>query len=142
MKTNKLEVEYDFDFDFIGIISSLKPHKLAWIINDELKISLKKNFDTPLDFINEGKLIILSYDYEVKYSYFRLIRNKSSEFINIASPFLIPELKEYDYFVQLMDESCAFDVISILEKLRVLIGVDYVKQIEVENLKSKDNLIF
>jgi hypothetical protein len=43
MKAIKLVVEYDFDFEFIGLISSLKGHKLAWNINNELKIELKKD---------------------------------------------------------------------------------------------------
>ncbi len=142
MKAIKLVVEYDFDFEFIGLISSLKGHKLAWNINNELKIELKKEDDICLDFLHEGQLIIINYNFETEYSNFRLIKNKSCEFANIASPYLIPELKEYDYFIQLQDESGFFGISTIMEKLKNINGVEYIKLIETENLKSKDNLIF
>ena len=142
MKPIKLVVEYDFDFEIIGLITSLKGHKLAWGINNELKIELKKEEDIIIDFLNEGQLVIINYIYQTEYSNFRLIRNKSCEFVNIASPFLIPELKEYDYFVQLQDESGIFGVSEIREKLNKITGIEYIKVIETQNLKSKDNLIF
>jgi hypothetical protein len=142
MKAIKLVVEYDFDFEFIGLISSLKGHKLAWNINNELKIELKKEDDICLDFLHEGQLVIINYNFETEYSNFRLIKNKSCEFANIASPYLIPELKEYDYFIQLQDESGFFGISSIMEKLKNINGIEYIKLIETENLKSKDNLIF
>ncbi len=142
MKPIKLVVEYDFDFEIIGLITSLKGHKLAWAINNELKIELRKQEDINIDFLHEGQLVIINYIYQTEYSNFRLIRNKSCEFVNIASPFLIPELKEYDYFIQLEDESSSFSVSEIKEKLKNISGIEYIKVIETENLKSKDNLIF
>jgi len=142
MKAIKLEVEYDFDFEFIGMRSSLKGHKLAWHINKSLNINLKKEGEITLDFLNEGQMSIVSYLFEIKHSYFRLIKNKSSEFINIASPFLLPELKDYDYFIQIGDESRSFDTPQIVDKVKTISGVEYIKTVEIENLKSKDNLIF
>ncbi len=141
-KTIKLVVEYDYDFGLIGLISSLKGHKLAWCVNQELRIDLKKEDDLYLDFLHEGQLVIINYIFETEYSNFRLIKNKSCEFANIASPYLIPELKEYDYFIQIKDESGIYSVASIMSKLKSINGIEYTKEIETENLKSKDNLIF
>ena len=142
MKPIKLVVEYDFDFEIIGLITSLKGHKLAWMINNALKIELRKEEDINIDFLNEGQLVIINYIYQTEYSIFRLIRNKSCEFVNIASPYLVPELKEYDYFIQFEDESSTFGISEIKEKLKNISGIEYIKVIETENLKSKDNLIF
>jgi hypothetical protein len=142
MKPIKLVVEYDFDFDLIGLITSLKGHKLAWCINNELKIELKKEEDICINFLNEAQLVIINYFFETEHSNFRLIKNKSCEFANIASPYLIPELKEYDYFIQLQDETSIFNASEITGKLKNIGGIEYLKIIETENLKSKDNLIF
>jgi len=142
MKTIKLEVDYDYDFGFIGMITSLKGHKLAWHMNEVLKIELGKDDDICLDFLNEGKLAILNFNFKTEYSNFRLIKNKSFEFANIASPYLIPELKNYDYFIQIKDESDAFDADLIIEKLKDIQGIEYITKIETEKLKSLDNLIF
>ncbi len=141
-KTIKLVVEYDYDFDLIGIIAPLKGHKLAWYLNNELRVDLKKEDDLYIDFVNEGQLVIINYIFETEYSNFRLIKNKSCEFANIASPYLIPELKEYDYFILVKDESGTFSVPEAMEKLKNISGIEYIKEIETENLKSKDNLIF
>ena len=141
-KTIKLVVDYDYDFDLIGIISPLKGHKLGWCINNELRIDLRKDDDLYIDFLHEGQLVIIHYIYETEYSNFRLIKNKSCEFANIASPYLIPELKEYDYFIQIKDESGVYSVSGIINKLKHINGIEYIKEIETENLKSKDNLIF
>jgi hypothetical protein len=142
MKTNKLELDYDYDFEFIGMISSLKGHKLAWDLNKEMNILLKKEDDIKLSFLNDASIVIVSYKYTIKYSYFRLIKNKSTEFTNIASPFLLPELKEYDYFIQVGGEGRAFESEGVMLKLKNISGVEFTKYLEVENLKSKDNLIF
>jgi hypothetical protein len=142
MKTIKLVVEYDYEFELVGLISSLKGHKLAWTLNNELKIELKKEEDICIDFLHEGQLVIINYNFETEHSNFRLIKNKSCEFANIASPYLIPELKEYDYFIQVKDESGFFNISEVIEKLKNINGVEYMKIIETENLKSKDNLIF
>ncbi|HWZ21708.1 MAG TPA: IPExxxVDY family protein [Cytophagaceae bacterium] len=142
MKTIKLSVDYDFDFEVIGLITSLKGYKLAWSINNELRIDLKKEEDISIDFLKEGKLVIINYNFKTEYSNFRLIKNKSCEFVNIASPYLIPELKEYDYFIQLQDENSFLSTPSIKEKLNNISAIEYIKIIETENLKSKDNLIF
>lgn len=141
-KTIKLVVDYDYDFILIGLISALKGHKLAWCVNHELKIDLKKEDDLVLDFLHEGQLVIIHYIFETEYSNFRLIKNKSCEFANIASPYLIPELKEYDYFIQIKDESGICNAAEILGALKNIGGIEYIKEIETENLKSKDNLIF
>ncbi len=142
MKATKLLIEYDFDFEVIGLITSLKGHKLAWCINNQLRIDLKKEEDVNIDFLKEGKLVIINYVYNTEYSNFLLIKNKSCEFINIASPYLVPELKEYDYFIRLQNENKDLNALSIIEEIKKISGIEYIKEIETENLKSKDNLIF
>ncbi len=142
MKAFKLHVDYDFDFEVIGLITSLKGYKLAWSINNELRIALKKEEDICINFLKEGKLVIINYIFKTEHTNFRLIRNKSCEFANIASPYLIPELKEYDYFIQLQDENRISNTFPIKEKLKNINGIEYIKEIETENLKSRDNLIF
>ena len=142
MKTIKLSIDYDFDFEVIGLITSLKGYKLAWCINNELRIDLRKEEDISIDFLKEGKLVIINYNFKTEHSNFRLIKNKSCEFVNIASPYLIPELKEYDYFIQLQDENSGLNALSIKDRLNNISGIEYIKIVETENLKSRDNLIF
>lgn len=142
MKTNKLVVDFDYSFKMIGIISSAKEYKLAWSINQLLKIHLIKADDINLQFQNDCNILVSNYLYLTEYSQIRLLKNKSIEFTNIAKPYLIPELKDYDYFIHILDEGCIFDEEWIKEQLQDCGSIQYIKVIDVSELKSKDNLIF
>ena len=142
MKNNKLIVDFDYSFKMIGIISSAKEYKLAWSINQLLKIHLIKAEDINLQFQNDCNILVSTYLYLTEYSQIRLLKNKSIEFTNIAKPYLIPELKDYDYFIHILDEGCIFDEEWIKEQLQDCGSIQYIKVIDVSELKSKDNLIF
>jgi hypothetical protein len=142
MKTSKLIVEYDYDFEVLAIISSVKDYKLAWAINKSLNISLCKTSDVCLDFIKAGTLLISNFIFETEYTTFRLLRNKSYEFTKIDKPYLLPELKEYDYIIKISGEHTSLSAKNTLERLKNLTVVEYIKQIDINTLKSKENLIF
>jgi hypothetical protein len=142
MKTNKLVVDFDYSFKMLGIISSAKEYKLAWSMNQLLKIHLIKADDINLQFQNDCNILVSTYLYLTEYSQIRLLKNKSIEFTNIAKPYLIPELKDYDYFIHILDEGCIFDEEWIKEQLQDCGAIQYIKVIDVSELKSKDNLIF
>ena len=58
MKVNKLVVDFDYNFKMLGIISSAKEYKLAWSINQYLKIHLIKTEDINLQFQNECNILV------------------------------------------------------------------------------------
>ena len=142
MKANKLVVDFDYSFKILGIISSAKEYKLAWSMNQLLKIHLIKAEDINLQFQNDCNILVSTYLYFTEYSQIRLLKNKSIEFTNIVKPYLIPELKDYDYFIHILDEGCIFDEEWIKEQLQDCGAIQYIKVIDVSELKSKDNLIF
>lgn len=147
----KLEIEYDFDFEVIGLVTSLSPYRLAWNINNSLNIDLYKAKDIELNFTKK-KVIISNYIFEEEYSYFRLIKNKSLEesatnnglslFDVGQSEYFLPELKKYDFIVQL--EGAINNQFSdeIINKLNQLNKIQLVTPIDLEDVKEKDNLIF
>lgn len=142
LKTTKLFVEYEYNFDLLAIISPIKEYKLAWSINKSLEIELTKKEDILLDNGKGARMYISNFDYETEYSCVRMLKNKPYEFSNIAKPYLLSELKDYDYFIQLEGEADEFDAESFREALSKLKDVQYVTSVDVENLKSKENLLF
>ena len=142
MKANKLVVDFDYNFKMLGIISSAKEYKLAWNINQFIKIHLVKAEDINLQFQNECNILVSCYLYSTEYSQVRLLKNKSIEFSNIAKPYLIPELKDYDYFIHILDDGCIFDEEWMRDQLNECSSIQYIKVIDINELKSKDNLIF
>lgn len=141
MKASKLIVELDYDFEVCSLISALKAHKVAWIINQVLNINLTKKEDLLFEFVKDkSKLYFINYKFETDFSYFRLIKNKSCEYYNSLKPYLIPELKEYDYLL-LYSHSQILDK-TIINKLKHIPELEYVNKVEIDTLKSKENLIF
>jgi hypothetical protein len=142
MKTSKLNIEYNYDFYVFVIISSAKPHKFAWELNETLDLNLKKAEDLIFEFIKEGKILITNYIHQTDFSCFRLFKNKSCEFYETTKPFLLPELKEYDYIFQVSGEIQIMEPSVVEQKIRSINIVEYIKGVNIENLKSKENLIF
>ncbi len=142
MKSTRLLVEYEYEFSLFGVITQVKEHKLAWSINKFMGLKLVKQDDIQYDFQKGGRMYISNFIYETEYSYVRLLKNKPYEFSNIQKPYLLSELKDYDYFIQLEGEIEDFDDATFREALQSLNEVQYVTKVEVSNLKSKENLLF
>jgi len=142
MKSNKLIVEYDYDFEVLALTSSVKAYKLAWFLNKTLNIKLCKSEDLYFDFIKEGSIVISNYIYQTEFSIFRLLKNKSCEHYNTTKPYLLPELKNYDYIIQLSGEIPMFPLDGVQDILKQIPSVEYVKRIDINGIKSKENLIF
>ncbi len=139
MKKNKLQVGIDFNFNLMGIVSQSPEYKLAWSINQPLQINLIKANEATLEFIKNENLIISYYYFETENSLIRLIKNKSYEG---NARYLLPEIKQIDYFLQIFNYGGAFDTNNIFSTLAKNSEIQFITNIEVDKLKSKENLIF
>jgi hypothetical protein len=140
MGKNRLVIDPDYDFELYGIITSIKEYKLAWELNKRLEIRLIKQPDIQLDFLKEGPVFISNYSYESGHSQYRLIRNKSiNQSVNKIA-FILTELQQFDF---LLTRKGIFkdnnEIISILKEIPL---VDFANRFQVNDIKSKENLIF
>jgi len=141
MKNFTLDVEYDYDFKLFGLVSSSKEYKLAWHISKFLNIRLIKQQDLVYDFLNKGRLVISHYLYRTEHSTFRLLRNKSMVLGTLKKPFLLHEIKDYDYIVQISGLMADEYLDEIKEKLRSLATIQYLKEFDPVSFQYKDNLL-
>lgn len=139
MGVAKLIVEYDYDFDVYAIISPVKDYKLAWCINSQLSFEFEKQQDVLLEYNNGAKMYFSSFSYETEYNCYRLLKNKSCEYSNISKPYLLSELKDYDYILVVDGEG---EREGLTEYLKSVNNIIYIKQFNPENLKSRENLIY
>lgn len=138
MKVTRLNIGFEYDFDLFGVSSSLKDYKLAWHINNELKISLQRGDDYVLEF-NNGKSIAVSfYQYESENCVIKMLKNRSL-IETQTTDFLVPELKHFDYFV--LKEGLFMENEEFINALRKVKGVEYSVEVDIDKLKSKENLI-
>lgn len=141
MKSIRLEVEHDFDFDIYGVVSSSKEHTLAWALNKYFRIRLIKQTDICLDFLNKGRLVISNYLHCAEHGTFRMLRNRSVGASTLSSPYLVPDIKEYDYVIQV---SGGLDHLQkeLLGNLNAVPLVQYVRAFDPHCLRHKENLLF
>ncbi|MFT7268237.1 MAG: hypothetical protein ACI905_000440 [Roseivirga sp.] len=145
MAKNKLDISYEIDFDLIAINASIKEYKLAWMLNKSLDWDFAKMENIQLDFTKNKALSISNYFYETEYQKFRLLKNRADEGDDDGAQFnayLIPELKNFDYFLMLENESHGFDLKSFILNIKQIPSVQFAIIVDTATLKSKDNLIF
>jgi hypothetical protein len=116
MKKIKLFVEHQYDFELLGLVSSVKDYKMAWLINHSLRLKLVKISDFEPEFIHQPQLKISQFLEEKDHGFIQLLKNRSlSEGGNAL--YLIPELKMFDYFLLIQDQTFELDINAYIERL-------------------------
>ena len=142
MKTFKLEVDYDYEFDLFGLVSSSKEHKLAWSLNKSFNIRLIKQQDLNYDFLNKGRLVISNYLHMTEHRTIRLFRNTSVDLSTLKKPFLVPDIKDYDYIIQITGAAEEDSQQELLSRFKRVPLIQYVQKFDPNSLKFKENLMF
>jgi hypothetical protein len=140
MKKSKLIIEYEFDFELLGILSPARGYKLAWEINQVLKIQLVKQPDLVVGFKNKEEKNFSFYAFETQLNRLKLFKNKPSE-QESGKYFLIPEFPHYDFIIlAAMEDQYAHQ--HLIQLIRSISAIQLVASIPLEGLKSKSNFIF
>jgi len=135
-----LEEDYEFDFNLLGICCHEKDYRLCWAINSTLNLNLSKaSEDIELIFNKESKpdanFSIYSYHNKFNSEEYYLISNKCQR------TWLVPEKSHFDFFLMVKsDEKKSYNF--YLNKLRSIPFILTANHVVVEQLKSKENLIF
>jgi len=140
MKKAKLQIEPAFDFELLGIVSPIREYRMAWLVNQELDLNLVKADDLELEFLNAEKLEIAQYLLSLPHGFIQLLKNKAINSTQQAA-YLIPELKNLDYFLLVQDETEELDLINFVKKLSRNPLVQSIVRIDITKLKSKENLL-
>ena len=141
MKKNKLELAYESDFELAGIVCNKKEYKLAWHLNSALDISLTKKDDIKIEFSKKPAMIISNFQHESDHLLIELLQNKLIS-NSTGSQFLIPELKQFDFLLKLKDETGELNIANVCGTIKEIPLIEYVTQLNFDDLKSKENLIY
>jgi hypothetical protein len=162
MANYKLILEDDFkdEFTLIAIHCSEESYKMAYLLNTHLSLQLQRR-RTDLDFSKQGLEISFPwFEFEDSFAYanYDLLANKfktvgartvaSGGLFGIEdseeqiTEFLLPEMKTVDYLLKISSDSQEVPVRKLLHDLNEINQVISAYSIEVEKLKSKNNLIF
>jgi hypothetical protein len=162
MAIHKLDFgEFDeIDYHLIAIHTSLEDYRLAYFINQKLPINLSKNENEIQINIKEGETKFSRfyfYDTEKAISW-NLIQNKNEViqqknensqnlFSNInlevsTKVYLLPEFKKVDYFLKIENVDEGMNLTEIQLLLNTIDNISTVYKVEINKIKSKNNLIF
>lgn len=142
MKKNRLESEYEFDFNLIGIVCNKKEYKLAWHLNKVLGIELEKQPDIKIEFANNTSILISNFLYESEFVQIELLQNKLISGGSLKNQLLLPELKQFDFFVKFKDETNELTFENVSRSIRDIPIMEYSMKLNFDNLKSKENLFY
>ncbi len=152
-----LEDAIGYDFTLIAIHGSLEPYYIAYLLNKHLSLRLSRS-DRDLiinEDINPLKYPYFEYKDDHQYVDYYLFSNKTKVH-NIAitaiglfekeqtmrTVFFIPEMKQADYFIKVVDDGCAFAKAKTLKILNQIPQIVTAYDVDVSSLKNKQNLIF
>lgn len=163
MAVHKLHFdEFDkIDYHLIAIHTSLEDYRLAYYINQNLPIKFKKS-DCNIQISNkdgDAQFTRFVYEDEKAGITWDLIQNKNNILLSpqrVANQglfaetnnkfstkiYFIPEFKKVDYFLKIENDSETVDVMEITNQIKKIERISTVYAVEVENMKSKNNLIF
>jgi hypothetical protein len=139
LNRKNLKFEIDFDFILIALTTSLKDYRICYLINKSLNFNFVRQEDLKLDIGPGGSEVLFSifhYSWETTETDFIFIGNKGSD------GYLVPEMREADYFILIknyIDENDLESIISALNKIPEVVAA---VKIEPKKIKSRENLLF
>ena len=143
MKTLHLDIEYDFGFALFGVVASCRDYKMAWSLNRLLGLNLTRQQDLCYELPDRQKMLISHFEHTDSHSIVRLFRNKALGTPTVKKPFMLPDIKDYDYILQITGALQQYlkpqELISRLQNLTL---IQYTKQFDPLTLKYKEHLLF
>ena len=123
------------DCKLIGLVSTSKEFKIAWIINNSLDVSLIKEDNEIINLSNGRSLSISHLLYKRNKGFIRLINNKVMN--NKGKSSLISSLSNFDYIVQFSSNFFEFETFNIINKLKSYNDIQFANFIEYNSIKEK-----
>jgi len=162
MATLKLHIEEleELDFNLLAIHTSLEDFRLAYFLNQKLQINLSKNKEEIKIKNKEGDTHFSRFTFEdnKKDVFWNLIENENeitlkqnnfnqglfseSNHSFITKDFLLPEYKKVNFFLKIEAPKESVIPTEITTLIKSIDKISTVYFIDVENIKSKNNLIF
>ena len=118
-------------YSLIGVVSTCKEYKLAWLLNNILDISLAKEKDEKINLINNELIYVSHFLYKRKKMYLRLISNKTTK------SHLITSLSNFDYLVQFSPNLFEFSSFDIINKLKSNNLIQFANFVDTKLIKEK-----
>jgi hypothetical protein len=131
-----LDIEYDYDFSLIGLSCHARDYKLCWSINKHLGFDFSRQDNLMLiTKVSSAEFSHYVYEDSDAHQSYALISNRG------IGGLLIPEQKQTDYFLKMSGMVPKKKIENLIIQLKELDCVITAFPIDIDNLKSKQNLL-
>ena len=155
-----LEEINEVDYHLIAIHTTLEDYRLAYFINQQLPVNLKKCTKDLHVKVKQGETHFARFHYEDEDNliFWDLIENKNvveskkNELVRdlfsnskasfSLSTYLLPEYKKVNFFLKIESEKKALEISEFVSKINTIDKIAMVYSVDKNDIKSKDNLIF
>ena len=141
MKYRKLQVEYEYDFNLFGLTTAAKGYKLAWTVNNALNTDLIATNNISFTLRDNRTFRLTAFEYAAETFKYLLFQNRLRSDDGVDAGFMLPEMARIDYFLRIDGETYPNTPDKVLSILRNLLIVDYCVRIDINKLRSKENLL-
>jgi len=159
MATLKLHIDEfeEIDFHLLAIHTSLEDYRLAYFLNQKLQLNLSKSVEEIKIKNKLGMSYFSRFEFEdIKNDVFwNLIENENEISLKpttanqglfndtfTTKDFLLPEYKKVDFFLKIDNSKETINPSEILTKVKSVGKITTAYFIDLEKIKSKNNLIF
>ncbi len=139
---NELDVSFEYDFVLFGICTQARDHKLAWNINQALRIHLTKASDLVIDFQKDSRIVLANFIFKTTHCTFRLLKNESYTTAGQQPVYLLPDQQQFDHLLMIQDDTETFRTQETACKLNAVPDINTLVLLDVPALTFKENLIF
>ena len=149
-----LDEDFEHAYTLIAIHASLEDYRLAYFINSVLNLRLKRMDRRDVASYNANVIAFEWYD-EIQLILWDLLKNKTTEKTlplnsgvfedneTTRTEYVVPEYSRADYLLKIDDQQGAYNATEeVVRELKKIPGIITTYTIEVQELKSKNNLIF
>lgn len=149
-----LDEDFEHAYTLIAIHASLEDYRVAYFINSILNLRLKRMDSQDVASYNASVIAFEWFD-EINDVFWGLLRNKAIAEVETSSQglfeindamhteYVVPEYSRADYLLKIDDQQGAYSTTEeVVRELKNIPGIITAYTIDVQELKSKNNLIF
>ncbi|MEX2597631.1 MAG: IPExxxVDY family protein [Salibacteraceae bacterium] len=137
MSKHRLILDDQYEFLAFGLSCHLKDYRVAWMINQAFKMNLKR-FDISLEVKKNEPEVFSVYRFKDQANHlnYHLLSNQNE------SSYLLPSLKQYDYFILIEGYIDIFDANMFEQQLQHIDSFQFISELDIDPFQKMQYTLF
>lgn len=137
---DELAEEFFSNVRILGITGPKKAYQFCWFLNHQLRFDFRINNEIEISLSRKNRNYFFNV-YQYNKPGFSIIYYLYTN--QFDGEYLLPEFKHFDFFWMFKGDDIEDDEVStIIKLLKDLNGIQFVTELQIEQIKNKSHLIF